>query len=148
VTDDVSNPRDAAERVRASFERQRFMQTLGARLETVAAGEVEIRVTMDGRLTQQHGYLHAGVLAAVADSACGYAALTLMPENCEVVSVEFKINLLAPAVGRELIARARVVRAGRTVTVCSADVSMDRDDGTSRQVALMQATMMRVSPTS
>jgi uncharacterized protein (TIGR00369 family) len=134
---------DFESRVRASFARQRAMETIGARLTRVAAGEVEIELPFREDLTQQHGYLHAGVVTAVVDSACGYAALTLTPPGAEVVSVEFKINLLAPAVGELMTARARVVRAGRNVTVCAGDVFARRPGG-EKIVATMLATMMTV----
>lgn len=98
------------------------MRHLGAELAAVRAGECEIRVPFRAELTQQHGYFHAGVTAAIADSACGYSAYTLMPAECSVLTVEYKINLVAPADGESLIARARVVRSGRTLKVCSADV--------------------------
>ncbi len=98
------------------------MATLGARLERVAPGEVAIGLDPSAALTQQHGFLHAGVVAAIADSACGYAALTLAPAGHEVLAVEFKINLLAPALVAPLSARGRVLRRGRTLTVCLAEV--------------------------
>lgn len=138
-------PQDSAyeARVRASFERQRFMQTIGAQLVRVAPGEVDVELPVREALTQQHGFLHAGALAAVADSACGYAALSLMPAGAAVLSVEFKINLLAPAAGDRVVARGRVIRAGKTVTVCWGEVTAY--DGTSeRLVATMVATMMTV----
>ena len=117
-------PRDSGyeRRVRESFARQRVMETFGARLARVAPGEVEIALGFREELTQQHGYLHAGVVAAVVDSACGYAALTLSNAGAEVLSVEFKLNLLSPAAGEGFVARARVVRAGRSVTVCTRDL--------------------------
>jgi uncharacterized protein (TIGR00369 family) len=102
--------------VRASFAGQPLMATIGARLTRVAAGETEIRLPFRSDLTQQHGFLHAGVVTSALDSACGYAAFSLMPEGVGVLTVEFKTNLLAPARGEELIARGRVVRAGRTIT--------------------------------
>ena len=129
--------------VRASFDAQRLMTTIGARLTLVAAGEIEIRVPYRPDLTQQHDFLHAGVVTSALDSACGYAAFSLMPEGVGVLSVEFKINLLAPARGEELIARGRVVRAGRTITVCQADASMI-SGGIESPVATMLATMMTV----
>jgi len=129
--------------VRESFDAQRLMATIGARLTRVAAGEIEIRVPFRSDLTQQHGFLHAGVVAAALDSACGYAAFTLMPEGAGVLSVEFKTNLLAPARGEELIARARVVRAGRTITVSQGDATM-LAGGQETAVATMLATMMTV----
>lgn len=109
------------ERVRASFARQGLMGTLGARLAEVAAGTVAIELPFDERLTQQHGFLHAGALLAAIDSACGYAALTLLPAGSEVLTVELKANLLAPAAGERFEARGEVVRAGRTLTVCRGD---------------------------
>ena len=129
--------------MRESFDAQRLMATIGARLARVAAGEIEIRVPFRSDLTQQHGFLHAGVVAAALDSACGYAAFTLMPEGAGVLSVEFKTNLLAPARGEELIARARVVRAGRTITVSQGDATM-LAGGQETAVATMLATMMTV----
>jgi len=130
-------------RVRASFARQRFMSTLGASLERVAPGEVVIAFTHRDVLTQQHGYLHAGVMTSVVDSACGYAALSLTEPGVGVLSVEFKVNMLAPAIGERFVATGRVVRAGRTLTVCSGEVTTDRD-GATVAVLLMQATMMSV----
>ena len=129
--------------VRDSFAAQQLMTTIGARLASVAAGEIEIRMPFRADLTQQHGFLHAGVVTSVLDSACGYAAFSLMPEGVGVLSVEFKTNLLAPARGEELIARGRVVRAGRTITVCQAEGSM-LSDGAETPVATMLATMMSV----
>ena len=112
------------------------MATLGARLARVAPGEVDIELTVADELTQQHGFLHAGALASVADSACGYAALSLMPPGAAVLSVEFKINMLAPAQGDRVVANGRVIRAGKTITVCRGDVfaladgrAPRRDDG-------------------
>ena len=130
-------------RVRESFTRQRLMATVGARLTEVSPGEVVIELPFREDLTQQHGYLHAGIVTSVADSACGYAALTLMPEEAEVVSVEFKINLLSPALGERFVARGRVVRAGRNLTVCAGDV-FAVDAGASKLVASMLGTMMAV----
>ena len=129
--------------VRDSFAAQQFMGTIGARLARVVAGEVEIRVPFRPDLTQQHGFLHAGVVTSALDSACGYAAFSLMPPGAGVLSVEFKTNLLAPARGDELIARGRVVRAGRTVTVCQADAFM-RIGTDETLIATMLATMMTV----
>ena len=138
-------PRDPQfeSRVRASFARQRFMATLGATLERVAPGEVTIAFTHRDELTQQHGFLHAGVVTSVADSACGYAALSLMELGAGVLSVEFKVNMLAPAAGERFIATGRVVRSGRTLTVCAGEVTAVRGDETVA-VLLMQATMMTV----
>ena len=133
-----------AERVRASFARQRLMQTIGAVLEDVTSGRVTIRLPFREDLTQQHGFLHAGVIASVADSACGYAALSLMPEDAGVLSIEFKVNMLAPAKGDSIIARAEVIRAGRNIMVCRADVRAVT--GTDEKLcAAMQGTMMVVT---
>lgn len=130
-------------RVRDSFARQRVMETLGARLLRIAPGEVDAELPYRADLTQQHGFLHAGVVTTLLDSAAGYAAFTLMPADAGVVSVEFKTHLLAPARGERLIARARVVRAGRTVTVCQADGYMVHEGG-ERHVAMLVGTMMTV----
>ncbi|MGB7682639.1 MAG: PaaI family thioesterase [Candidatus Acidiferrales bacterium] len=113
---------DFERRVRESFKRQGLMQYLGASLVAVAAGSCEIAVPFRSELSQQHGYFHAGVSGAIADSACGYAAYSLAPRDSSVLTVEFKLNLLAPALGEALIAKAKVVRAGRTLTVCMADL--------------------------
>jgi uncharacterized protein (TIGR00369 family) len=129
--------------VRASFERQQFMKTLGATLAHVAPGDVAIAFAHHDRLTQQHGFLHAGVMTSIADSACGYAALSLMEPGVGVLSVEFKVNMLAPAVGERFVATGRVVRSGRTLTVCAGEVASERD-GAWIPVLLMQATMMAV----
>jgi uncharacterized protein (TIGR00369 family) len=140
ATFQASDP-DFEQRVRDSFARQRAMQTFGARLLSVAPGLVELEMPFREDLTQQHGFLHAGVVTAVLDSAAGYAAFTLMPADAGVVSVEFKTHLLAPARGERLVARARVVRAGRTVTVCQADGYM-MEGGAERHVAMLVGTMM------
>jgi uncharacterized protein (TIGR00369 family) len=134
---------DFAERVRASFARQPFMATLGARLARVAAGEVDIELPFRGELTQQHGFMHAGVVTAIADTACGYAAYTLMPADAGVLSVEFKINLVAPAAGDTMIARGRVTRPGRTLTVCAGEV-WAATGGEETLVAALLGTMMAV----
>jgi uncharacterized protein (TIGR00369 family) len=134
---------DFEARVRESFARQRAMETVGARLTKVAPGEVEIELPFRADLTQQHGYLHAGIVTAVVDSACGYAAMSLTPPGADVLSVEFKINLLSPAAGELLVARARVVRAGRNVTVCAGDAFM-LTQGREKIVATMLGTMMTV----
>jgi uncharacterized protein (TIGR00369 family) len=131
------------QRVRDSFARQQFMTTLGATLGRVAPGEVLIAVPFSAPLTQQHGFLHAGVVAAVIDSACGYAALTLMEPGAGVMSVEFKVNLLAPAVGNRFVASGRVLRAGRTITACHGELRAVQDDS-EVVVAVLQGTMMTI----
>ena len=132
-----------ASRVRRSFDRQRALATLGATLVRVVPGEVEIHLPFRPELSQQHGFLHAGVSTAVVDTACGYAALSLMPAGAAVLTIEFKVNLLAPGQGELFVATGRVVKPGRTVTVCSGEVEAIRA-GERRTVVLMQATMMSV----
>lgn len=134
---------DAEARVRASFGRQRFMATLGARLARIAPDAVDIELPVDPAVAQQHGFVHAGAMAAIADSACGYAALTGMPAGAAVLSIEFTINMLAPAAGERVIARGRVVRRGRSIIVCGADV-FAVSAGAEKLVAVMTATMMVV----
>lgn len=132
---------DFENRIRRSFDRQQFMATIGATLARVAPGEVDVELRSRDDLTQQHGFLHAGVLASAADSACGYAALSLMPAGAAVLSVEFKINMLAPAAGERIVARARVIRSGKTVTVCWGEVTA-YSSSSEKLVATMVATMM------
>lgn len=141
----MSNLQDQSEdfesRVRDSFARQRVMRLIGADLRSVERGAVEIVLPFRDDLTQQHGFIHAGIITTIADSACGYAAFTLMPEGSEVLSVEFKTNLLRPAQGKEFIAAARVLKPGKTLTVVKCDVFADvRDE--SKMVATMLATMI------
>jgi uncharacterized protein (TIGR00369 family) len=142
---DGFEPKDPAfaARVRESFGRQRFMTTLGARLVAVAPGAVDVELPFADTLVQQHGYLHAGAVAAAMDSACGYAALTLLDEGAAVLTVEFKVDLLEPAAGGRVVARGRVLRAGRTLTVCRAE-AVTLDGGAERHVASMSATIMAV----
>ena len=109
-------------RVRESFSRQSHMATLGAEIVFIAAGEVHLAFPFGEEFCQQNGFMHAGAIASVADSANGYAAYTLAPPDTDVLAVEFKINLLAPAQGAGFLACARVLRQGRTLTVCQADV--------------------------
>src|SRR5690349_22665135 len=116
-----------ASRVRESFSRQGLMKHLGAELVELTAGHATIRVPFRVELTQQHGYFHAGVSGAIADSACGYAAYTLMPADSSVLTVEYKLNLLAPAAGEKLVARARVMRSGKTLKICTGDVYVHKN---------------------
>lgn len=142
-------PTPSAEvRVRESFARQALMKTLGAELAGVADGEVRIRLPAAPHISQQHGFAHAGAIATIADSACGYACLTRMPEDAAVLSVEFKINLLAPAVGKAFVAVGRVVRVGKTISVATAEVLAENGEGAPKCIAVMQATMMRVEARS
>ncbi len=141
---DVPGDADIEQRIQDSFNRQRVMDTLGARLGEVHPGQVEILLPFRDALTQQHGFTHAGILSAIMDSACGYAALTLAPEDAGVLAVEFKVNFLTPALGELLVARGEVVRAGRKVTVCSAD-AFAVVDGVDKPVATMLSTIMVVN---
>jgi uncharacterized protein (TIGR00369 family) len=118
------------------------MQLMGASLRRVEPGAVSIALPYRADLTQQNGYIHAGIITAIADSACGYAAYTLMPADSEVLSVEFKVNLLRPAAGEEFVAEAQVVKTGRTLTVTRCDVYSHAADET-RMIATMLATMIR-----
>jgi uncharacterized protein (TIGR00369 family) len=131
------------QRVRGSFGRQAIMTTIGATIAAVREGEVEIVLPFSDALSQQHGFIHAGVVATIADSACGYAALTMMPAEAAVLTTEFKLNLLSPAKGDRLRAIGRVVRPGRKLVVCLGEVFAEVG-GQSKQVALMTATMMVV----
>jgi uncharacterized protein (TIGR00369 family) len=135
---------DAEQRVRESFGRQQAMATIGASIDAVRAGEVTVRLPYDAGNTQQHGFVHAGMIAAIVDSACGYAALSLMPEDAAVLTVEFKLNLMAPARGDYLLAHGRVIRPGRKLMVCLGEV-FAHEGGAAKQVALMTATMMVVA---
>ena len=134
----------AESRVQESFARQELMRTIGAELAGVGDGEVRIRLRASPHISQQHGFVHAGAIAAIADSACGYACLTKMPVDAAVLSVEFKINLLAPAVGESFVAVGKTVRVGKSIAVATAEVLAESSDGTSKCIAVMQATMMRV----
>lgn len=128
-----------------NFNRQTAMITIGAKLVHVAAGEVDIELPFRPDLCQQAGFLHAGMITTVIDTACGLAAQTLMPENSDVVTVEFKVNFMSPAVGDRFIAKGRVVRAGKTLTVTQGDVyAMHDQEGSEKHIATMQATMFRV----
>ena len=134
---------DSFQRVRDSFAQQQFMTTIGASLRSVKSGAVEIEIAFRAELTQQNNFLHAGVITSILDSACGYAAMTMAPENANVLSVEFKLNLLSPAVGERFVARAQVKRAGKTITVCAADAFAVNAAG-EKLVATMLATIIRV----
>lgn len=136
---------EAWERVNGSFAKQEFMRLLGAELVSAAAGEVTIAVPFRSDLTQQHGFLHATVTTGIVDSACGYAALTMMAPGVEVLSVEFKVNLLAPAAGDRFVATGRVLRSGRTLTVCAGEVHAE-SEGRRKLICAMQATMIAAKP--
>lgn len=132
-------------RVQDSFDRQGLMAHLGARITHIGPGRVHITLPGRPEVTQQHGYFHAGATSAVADSAGGYAGLTLFPEDSDVLTVEYKINLLAPAVGDRIEAVGSVLKSGRTLTVCQLEVYGVHDDGSRRLVANGQQTLIRVN---
>ncbi|GAA3028651.1 PaaI family thioesterase [Actinokineospora globicatena] len=131
-------------RVQASFERQGLMRLIGARLVEVGAGRVRIALPSTPEVSQQHGYVHAGATSAIADSAGGYAALTLMADNAEVLTVEYKLNLLAPATGVRLEAVGTVVKSGRTLSVCTLEVHAIDSDERPTLVAVGQQTLIAV----
>ena len=133
-----------AERVRASFDRQAFMHTLGAQLTDVLPGYVEIRLPYADALCQQHGFFHGGVIGTLADNAGGYAAFSLMAAKDSVLTVEYKVNLLAPGRGEALIARGQVVRPGRTLTVCETRVFAVAD-GREQLCATALCTLMTLA---
>lgn len=139
------DPKDAdfAARVRASFDRQAAMRTIGASLTKVEPGVVWIELPWSQHLTQQHGFLHAGMVATALDSACGYAGFSLMPAEAAVLTIEFKINLLAPAKGQRFRMVGEVVKPGRTVTVTEGQ-AYAVDEGREKLVATLQATLMAV----
>ncbi|MEZ5465361.1 MAG: PaaI family thioesterase [Lysobacteraceae bacterium] len=130
-------------RVAPSFAAQGLMSTLGAELVGVSAGEVRIALLPKPALSQQHGYIHAGALTSVIDSACGYAALTVAPPGCDVLTAEFKINFMRPALADRFLAVGSVVKAGKTLTVCRGEVLGERDAG-SEVIAVMQATIINI----
>ena len=141
MTYQLSNPR-FDEDIKQSFDQQSIMRLIGAELSLVEPGIVEIALPYRADLTQQHGYLHAGIVTTIADSAAGYAAYSLMPVGAEVLSVEFKVNLLRPAQGKSFLARAEVIKPGRTLTVARADVFGVAETGDRALVATMLATII------
>jgi len=142
----ASNP-TFVEEVKESFAKQMVMSLIGGELARVEPGIIEITLPYRRDLTQQHGYVHAGIITTIADSACGYAAYTLMPPGSDVLAVEFKLNLLRPAKGETFTARAEVIKSGRTLTVVRADVHAYTGDQR-ELVATMQGTMMRLERSS
>ena len=134
---------DSEKRVRSSFAKQGLMSTMGATLDSVSQGVVEITLRPNPAISQQHGFVHAGAVSAIADTAAGYAALTLMSPGSGVLTTEFKINLVAPAIGDVILARGRVVKAGRTLTLAQTEVFAERG-GQSKLIALLTATLMAV----
>jgi uncharacterized protein (TIGR00369 family) len=136
---------DFEERVRASFARQNAMTTIGAELTSVTPGIVEIEMPFSDRLTQQHGFLHAGIISTALDSACGYAAFSLMAEDAAVLTIEFKVNLLAPGRGERFLFRGSVTKPGRTIVVADGQAYAFAADGEARLIATMTGTMMTVT---
>jgi len=132
---------DYETKVRDSFARQRAMQTLGAVVSKVEPGEVEIEMPYRADLTQQHGFIHGGIVTAIVDSACGYAAFSLSAPDTAILTVEYKVNFVAPAKGERLVARGEVIRPGATVTVCKGNV-LAYEDGKEKLVATMLTTLM------
>ncbi len=135
---------DFEDRVRESFARQKVMTTIGAKLTSVTPGIVEIEMDFADQLTQQHGFLHAGVISIAMDSACGYAAYTVMPSDAAVLTIEFKVNLLAPGKGERFLFRGEVTRPGRTIIVADGQAYAFGADGEAKLIATMTGTMMTV----
>jgi uncharacterized protein (TIGR00369 family) len=136
---------DFEERVRASFARQQVMATLGAELTVVTPGTIEIEMPFSPTLTQQHGFLHAGIISTALDSACGYAAFSLMPDNAGVLTIEFKVNLLAPGKGERFLFRGNVTKPGRTIIVADGQAYAFGADGEAKLIATMTGTMMTIT---
>ena len=136
---------DFEARVRASFARQKIMATIGAELTRVNPGEVEIEMPYSADLTQQHGFLHAGIISTALDSACGYAAYSVMPSDAAVLTIEFKVNLLSPGRGERFLFRGQVTKPGRTIIVADGQAYAYDGEGEARMIATMTGTMMVVS---
>lgn len=134
------NP-DFEARVRDSFTRQGAMALIGAKLTHVAPGAVDIAVDFRPEVSQQHGYFHGGIVGTAADSAGGYAGFSLMPAEASVLTVEYKMNLIAPAEGSRLVAKGRVLKPGRTLTICHVDVFVEREGREHRCAVLLQTLM-------
>lgn len=136
---------DYDERVRASFARQSAMRTIGAELTLVTPGIIEIEMPFSDQLTQQHGFLHAGVISTALDSACGYAAFSLFPESTSVLTIEFKVNLLAPGKGERFLFRGSVTKPGRTIVVADGQAYAIAADGEAKLIATMTGTTMAIA---
>lgn len=136
---------DYESRVRSSFARQKIMQTIGAEVTRIEAGTVEIELPFREDLTQQHGFLHAGIISTALDSACGYAAYSVMPADAAVLTIEFKTNLLSPGKGERFLFRGTVTKPGRTIVVADGQAYAFDADGDARLVATMTGTMMVIS---
>lgn len=142
MTTDQEADRDYETRVRESFARQKVMATLGAELTLVTPGVIEIEMPYSEAFTQQHGFLHAGIISAALDSACGYAAYSTMPADAAVLTIEFKVNLLAPGRGERFVFRGQVTKPGRTIIVADGQAYAYNDEGEARMIATMTGTMM------
>jgi len=129
------------ERIKQSFGKQGLMETLKAKLTEIKRGQVKITCKFSEALTQQHGFFHAGVVTSIVDSACGYAALTMMPDNAEVLTIEFKINFMKPAKTDKLIAIGKVLQSGKTLTVCEGYIYDSKEE---KLIAKMTATMIAI----
>lgn len=140
----AKNP-DYEERTRLSFDRQQMMKTLGIRLSSVGPGKVELEMPYHTDFTQQHGFLHAGTVSTALDSACGYAAFSLMPADAAVLTIEFKVNLLSPARDERFLFRAEVVKPGRTISLADGRAWAVGENGDEKLIATMTATMMAVT---
>ncbi len=139
------------QKVTESFLKQTIMSTIGATIESIEPGKVTIKLPFNEALSQQDGFIHAGVITTIVDSACGYAAMTLMPDDARVLTIEFKSNFASPAIGDVFIAKGKVVKPGRNIMITSGDVHAykdddDDDDKEAKLVSLMQATMMVLRP--
>ena len=135
--------KDFKQKVQDSFKRQGFMDLLGAELVDIQPGYCEIKIPFDASLTQQHGFFHAGVVSTVADNTAGYAAFSLMEENASILTVEYKLNLMAPAKGDFLMGKARVLKHGRTLTICRSDVYVV-EKGKEKLCAAGQSTLIQL----
>lgn len=131
------------ERITNSFRSQTLMATLGAQLISVVDGEVRIELPFSAKLCQQHGYVHAGAITSIVDSACGYAALTKAPPDCEVLTAEFKINFVRPAIGERFVAVGKVLTSGKLLTVCSGEV-LAFSGSDNKVIAIMQSTIVNL----
>lgn len=139
----MNETKNIQERISESFKAQGLMATLGAEIVSIADGEVQIKIPFSAKLCQQQGYLHAGAITSIVDSACGYAALTKAPAGYEVVTAEFKINFIRPAIGERFLATGRVVTSGKTLTICTGEVQA-YSGSDFKIIALMQATIVNV----
>lgn len=133
------------QRVRSSFARQKAMETIGAQLTVVTPGTIEIEMPYSTALTQQHGFIHAGIISTALDSACGYAAYSLMPPEAAVLTIEFKLNMLAPGKGERFLFRGNVTKPGRTIIVADGQAYAFSTDGEAKLIATMTATMMTIT---